>query len=95
MTKAEIVHRVVKRLALRRTEASQIVDMLFELMKATLETGEHLKISGFGIFEVKDKSDRRGRNPLTGETITIESRRVISFKSSPRLKEYMNYTRPK
>ena len=90
MTKAELVDRVVLKLALKRVDACQIVDMLFELMKSTLETGEHIKISGFGSFEVRDKSDRHGRNPQTGRPIIIESRRVVSFKSSPLLKRYIN-----
>ena len=59
-------------------------------MKSTLEQGETLKISGFGNFVVKQKKDRRGRNPQTGETLTIESRRVLTFKPSALLKEAIN-----
>ena len=95
MTKADMVDRVVNKFALKKAEASRIVDMLFELMKSTLESGDHLKISGFGNFYVRNKSERRGRNPLTGESLTIESRRVLSFKASPRLREYINCGQPK
>jgi integration host factor subunit alpha len=59
-------------------------------MKSTLETGEKLKIAGFGNFEVKQKADRRGRNPQTGETITIEARRILTFKPSNVLKTAIN-----
>jgi integration host factor subunit alpha len=59
-------------------------------MKNTLEAGENLKISGFGSFVVKQKNDRRGRNPQTGETITIEARRVLTFKPSNLLRDAVN-----
>ena len=59
-------------------------------MKATLESGETLKISGFGSFVVKQKADRRGRNPQTGEAITIKSRRILTFKPSTVLKSSIN-----
>jgi integration host factor subunit alpha len=59
-------------------------------MKDTLEAGENLKISGFGNFEVRQKADRRGRNPQTGETITIEARRVLTFKPSSILRRSVN-----
>ena len=60
------------------------------MLKATLERGDNLKISGFGNFVVKKKSDRRGRNPQTGEEITITARRVLTFKPSPVLKFAIN-----
>jgi len=59
-------------------------------MKSTLEQGEKLKISGFGSFVVKQKNDRRGRNPQTGETITISARRIVTFKPSSILREAIN-----
>ena len=65
-------------------------DRLLALMKSILETGETLKISGFGSFVVKQKEDRRGRNPQTGETLTIEARRILTFKPSTVLKEAIN-----
>ena len=60
------------------------------IMKTTLESGENLKISGFGNFVVKQKADRRGRNPQTGETLTIKARRVLTFKPSALLRDAIN-----
>lgn len=67
-----------------------MVEAVFSLIKSTLESGEKLKIAGFGNFEVKQKADRRGRNPQTGETITIEARRILTFKPSNVLKTAIN-----
>jgi integration host factor subunit alpha len=63
---------------------------VFSLIKSTLESGEKLKIAGFGNFEVKQKADRRGRNPQTGEEITIEARRILTFKPSNILRNNLN-----
>jgi len=63
---------------------------VFSIIKDTLETGEKIKIAGFGNFVVKAKADRRGRNPQTGEAITIEARKVLTFKPSMILKEAVN-----
>ena len=71
-------------------ESLAVLELLLETMKATLESGEKLKISGFGNFEVNTKADRRGRNPQTGETITIISRKILSFKPSQVLKANIN-----
>jgi len=60
------------------------------VVKTTLETGEKVKVSGFGIFEVKDKKDRKGRNPQTGEILTIGARRILNFKPSNLLREAIN-----
>jgi len=60
------------------------------VVKTTLETGEKVKVSGFGIFEVKDKKDRKGRNPQTGEILTIGARRISNFKPSNLLREAIN-----
>ena len=67
-----------------------MLETVFLIMKNTLESGEKLKISGFGNFEVKQKADRRGRNPQTGEAITIEARRVLTFKPSTLLRQAIN-----
>jgi integration host factor subunit alpha len=66
------------------------MEAVFANMKSTLESGENLKISGFGSFVVKQKKDRRGRNPQTGEAMTIEGRRILSFKPSGILKQAIN-----
>jgi integration host factor subunit alpha len=90
MTKADIVEKVSEKVGQSKNESVEIVEEVLELIKATLEGGENLKITGFGNFNVKQKNDRRGRNPQTGEPITITSRRVLSFKASPILKEAVN-----
>lgn len=67
-----------------------MVESVFSIIKGTLETGEKIKIAGFGNFVVKQKSDRRGRNPQTGDTITISARRILTFKPSQVLKNAIN-----
>jgi len=90
MTKAEIVERVAEKTGFAKKESMEMVELLFDVMKSTLETGEKLKITGFGNFEVKHKADRRGRNPQTGEEITIEARKILTFKPSNMLKDSIN-----
>ena len=90
MTKADIFQKVQEGIGLSKKESAEIVEAVFAIMKSTLESGENLKISGFGSFIVKQKKDRRGRNPQTGETITIEARRILTFKPSGVLKEEIN-----
>ena len=90
MTKADIVERIHDRLDFTKNESAELLELVFSIMKKTLERGENLKISGFGNFEVKRKHDRRGRNPQTGEAITIEARRVLTFKPSAVLKNRIN-----
>ena len=67
-----------------------MMEEVFSIIKSTLEQGENLKIAGFGNFMVKQKNDRRGRNPQTGETITISARSVVIFKSSALLRNRIN-----
>ena len=90
MTKADIVDKVCEKARLTKKESFEAVEDLFALIKDTLEAGEILKVSGFGNFEVKQKADRRGRNPQTGEEITIEARRILTFKASAVLKQAIN-----
>lgn len=85
-TKADIVERIYEKVGFPRREAAEVVESVFELVKKHLEAGDKVKISGFGSFILHDKRPRRGRNPVTGETITIRARRVLSFKASPILK---------
>jgi integration host factor subunit alpha len=73
-----------------KRECSDLVDSFFEVIKDTLSTGEKVKLSGFGNFEVRYKKPRLGRNPLTGEEIMISARHVVTFKASPVLKDYVN-----
>jgi integration host factor subunit alpha len=90
MTKADIVALVSEKMGCKKMEAVDHVESVLSLMKNTLESGEILKISGFGSFIVKQKADRRGRNPQTGETITIEARRILTFKPSNLLRDAIN-----
>ena len=73
-----------------KNKSSIIIESLIEIMKKTLESGEDVLISGFGKFCVKEKSDRRGRNPATGNDLMLDARRVVIFKCSGRLKEKVN-----
>ena len=90
MTKADIFEKVHESIGLSKKESAEMVEAVFAIMKSTLESGESLKISGFGSFIVKQKKDRRGRNPQTGETLTIEARRILTFKPSSLLKDAIN-----
>jgi integration host factor subunit alpha len=91
MTKADIVENVYEKLGgFTKKEAADMVDVVFETIKDTLADGEKLKISGFGNFVVRSKRERVGRNPQTGEEITISARRVLTFKPSQVLKNSLN-----
>lgn len=82
MTKADLVDAIYKRVGFSKKESAKIVEMVFDIIKETLEQGEKIKISGFGNFVVRDKRARIGRNPQTGEEIEISARRVLTFKPS-------------
>jgi integration host factor subunit alpha len=90
MTKADLVEAVHTKVGFSKKESADIVEMVFDTMKETLEHGEKIKISGFGNFEVRDKRARVGRNPQTGEVIEISARRVLTFKPSQVLKAALN-----
>jgi integration host factor subunit alpha len=90
VTKAHIVERIYERVGFSKKDANEVVDAVFELIKSNLEHGEKVKISGFGSFVLHEKQPRRGRNPQTGDTITIRGRRVLGFKASPILKKSIN-----
>lgn len=90
MTKADIVEAVRNRVQFPNREASEIVESVLDILKDTLASGEHVKISGFGKFVVHQKHDRRGRNPQTGETINITARKILTFKPSTILKQDIN-----
>lgn len=87
MTKADITERIQAGTSLSKKESTEMMEAVFTIMKTTLESGENLKISGFGNFIVKQKADRRGRNPQTGEAITIKARKILTFKPSMLLRQ--------
>jgi integration host factor subunit alpha len=90
MTKADIVERIYEKVGFSKKEATDVVESIFEIIKGRLEQSEKVKISGFGNFVINAKRPRKGRNPQTGEEITITGRRVLSFKPSPVLKKAIN-----
>ncbi len=90
MTKADLVESIHTKIGFSKKESADIVEMVFDTMKETLEGGEKIKISGFGNFEVRDKRSRVGRNPQTGQVIEISARRVLTFKPSQVLKNALN-----
>lgn len=91
MTKAEIVQTLYAKVGgFSRKESADMVDLVFEMMKETLGRGEKIKISGFGNFVLRDKRQRPGRNPQTGDAIKISERRVLTFKASQLLKVALN-----
>src|SRR5437870_10565508 len=91
MTKAEIVQALYSKVGgFSRKESAELVDLVFEMMKETLGKGEKIKISGFGNFVLRDKRQRPGRNPQTGDPIKISERRVLTFKASQILKQALN-----
>jgi integration host factor subunit alpha len=94
MTKAEIVQALYSKVGgFSRKESAELVDLVFEMMKETLGRGEKIKVSGFGNFVLRDKRQRPGRNPQTGQPIKISERRVLTFKASQILKQTLNQLR--
>lgn len=90
MTKADLVGAIQAASGMTKLEGGETLEALLELIKDTLEGGEEVKIAGFGKFSVKEKSDRRGRNPQTGEEITIKARRILTYQPSAMLKAKIN-----
>lgn len=90
MTKADIVEKVYQKIGFSKKEASELVEMVFTNLKDVLVRGDKVKISGFGNFVVREKNERVGRNPQTGEQIKISARRVLTFRPSQVLKAMLN-----
>ena len=90
LTKERIIHSIFSSTDLSKTRSSQVVESLFEAIKKTLESGEDVLISGFGKFCVKEKNERGGRNPATGNDLTLGARRVVTFKCSGSLRDKIN-----
>ena len=90
MTKSDIVEKVYEKVGFSKKEASEFVETVFGTIKNKLINGEKVKISGFGKFEVRKKNSRIGRNPQTGDQITISARKVLNFSPSQVLKAMLN-----
>ncbi len=90
VTKADIVEKVYQKIGFSKKEASELVELVFGTLKDVLQKGEKVKISGFGNFVVREKNERVGRNPQTGEQIKISARSVLTFRPSQVLKAMLN-----
>ncbi|AMX02362.1 integration host factor subunit alpha [Microbulbifer thermotolerans] len=86
LTKAGLAEKLYEELGFNKREAKEIVEYFFEEIRNALENSEQVKLSGFGNFDLRDKSPRPGRNPKTGEEIPISARRVVTFKPGQKLK---------
>ena len=86
LTKAELAESLINEVGINKRDAKELVDCLFEEIRGVLENGESVKVSGFGNFELRDKSQRPGRNPKTGQDVAISARRVVTFKAGQKLK---------
>jgi integration host factor subunit alpha len=86
LTKADLAERLFEEVGLNKREAKELVDCFFEEIRGALESGAPVKLSGFGNFDLRDKNQRPGRNPKTGEEIPISARRVVTFRPGQKLK---------
>ena len=86
ITKDSLVEMVHNEIGQNKRQAKELIESFFEQIKKSLEEGNDIKLSGFGNFNLRDKAPRPGRNPKTGEEVTISSRRVVTFKSGLKLK---------
>ena len=87
VTKMELANLLFDELGLNKREAKEFVDLFFEEIRSALENGNNVKFSGFGSFSVRDKPQRPGRNPKTGEEIPVSARRVVTYKASQKIKD--------
>ena len=94
LTKAELVELLFEKVGLNKAEAKAMVETFFDEIRHALERGEAVKLSGFGSFQLRDKSARPGRNPRTGEEVAVTARRVVTFLASPKLKSMVGEIQP-
>ena len=90
LTKEDLIDSIYNQVGLPKKNSLQLVESILEIIKRTLENGEDVLISGFGKFSVKEKNERRGRNPQTGEDLILGERRVVRFRCSGRLRDKIN-----
>ena len=86
LTNADIADRLFDEVGLNKREAKEFVDAYFEMIRGALENGKNVKLSGFGNFQLREKNQRPGRNPKTGEEIPISARRVVTFRPGQKLR---------
>ncbi len=94
LTKAQLSEHLFNTLGLNKREAKELVELFFEEIRLSLQNGEVVKLSGFGNFNLRDKSERPGRNPKTGEEIPIKARRVVTFRAGHKLKSHVESYKP-
>ena len=90
LTKIQIVESIQNQTGFPKNKSSEIVETLLEIIKRTLSSGEDVLVSGFGKFHVKEKKERKGRNPATGEDLMLSPRKVVTFKCSGKLRKRIN-----
>jgi integration host factor subunit alpha len=90
LTKAKLINSMNQKVLLSKNDTSETVEILLDIVKKTLESGEEIMISGFGKFSVREKKPRNGRNPVTGEPMVLRARKVVTFKCSKKLVEKLN-----
>jgi integration host factor subunit alpha len=90
LTKADIINSVQMEEGLTKQQSTEIIEGLIEIIKSTLESGEDVLISGFGKFCVREKKERKGRNPATGDDLMLSPRKVVTFKCSGKLRDRIN-----
>ena len=90
LTKNQIVESIQNQTEFSKSRSSEIVETLLEIIKRTLVSGDDVIVSGFGKFSVKEKNERKGRNPATGEDMMLEARKVVTFKCSGKLRDKIN-----
>ncbi len=93
LTKSDIVESIYNQLGFPRSQSTEAIEILLEIIKRSLEDGDDVMVSGFGKFCVRDKSQRKGRNPATGQDMMLDKRRVVTFKCSGVLKKRLNSNR--
>ena len=90
ITKADLANTLFDELGLNKREAKEFVELFFEKIRQALESGETVKLSGFGGFSIRQKNSRPGRNPKTGEAVPVCARRVVTFRASQKVKEQVS-----
>ncbi len=95
LTKVELADSLIEKHNLNKRDAKELVERFFEEIRLALESGRDVKLSGFGNFELRDKSSRPGRNPKTGESVPVSARRVVVFKPGQKLRSRVEKTKPK
>ncbi|MCJ7830596.1 MAG: integration host factor subunit alpha [Desulfobacterales bacterium] len=90
LTKAQIIEKIAEKNGFTKNKGAEIVDTLLEILKRSMAEGEDVMISGFGKFCVKDKAERKGRNPATGSAMQLRPRKVVTFKCSGKLRSKIN-----